>query len=407
MSFFTGFKYNPFMRSKLRLFIIGLLGLALVVETAKGQDDFLQSSFADDYPCFHEDLAVGLSDLDESNGNVVIKNQLTKEISDIPERVSRSVAFFVKLDNRDVIDEIENWYKTDFSAEPNKPNYTNTIDFHKSIIKKNGLREISASISNTDLIYGISKQEFAKLLDSGDYCLISDFENADYHSEDIGSMLIFPIDFNEIKDDEKEPAKENNGTADETHTDSNKETSLIDEAARFLWKKAAPYFTSGKYSQVFLFHSLQDDPEPLTFTDGDELVDLILESEEYKKYISDIMYKADRLKVTEVTDDQANKNSIKFSKNDLSTTIGGTKLTKIEGLKNLDGSWKITTTISDRYDFEYKFREYSEVNNSDSSSLIKTIANNMAASDQRFGVIRPYWITIQFTHIYPMQNEQQ
>lgn len=371
------------MKFKSGIFIIGfflLAGIGYAQDLGVGP-----VSFAEAYPCFHQHLPVNLNDLYEKGGNLLIKNQKIDELDEF--ELKESTAFLIKHDNKEAIKTIEDWYQGLLDEQGQKA--FSAIEMHKKIIDQFNLRQISTSISDKNFTYGLTKKEFINLISSGKYCLISDFNG---HLTKLNAPFSFPLDFNEI-----EGLEDSADLLIVQEVMKSNETTFNNKASRKMWEFLTPFKTSNPFTQQFLFHSLQDDPSSLYFTNSDNIVDVIIDSSEYINILKGEINKldpSDNVFSTELYGEDAPN----FVNDALSKAIAGTKTILIEGSKSDDGSWVVFAKITDRYDFEFKWYSY--------SSFISSIANNIAAFDQWKGAIRPYWVNIEFTHIFYFDNNE-
>lgn len=149
--------------------------------------------------------------------------------------------------------------------------------------------------------------------------------------------------------------------------------------------KAAGYTTAAN----LLDHSLQDAPSNLSYSSSTSYARQILNSSECKTIINDFKNQVNGTNyVSKVYSGSTTLNSstdLHLAYNKVSYTVSG---------KKNNGTWTLTITFRDTYDFERQAWE-----NAMSDDLVVTAINNYAAYAQSLGAIVPYniQVTVQTT----------
>ena len=153
-----------------------------------------------------------------------------------------------------------------------------------------------------------------------------------------------------------------------------------------------------KLSARLLSNSLSifgQQPHDLLIDDEETIAD-ILESEEFNSKIKELIekYCKDKDKFNGSSEDNEDC-KIEFNNKDLFLSIHGSP-TNIQIEKNENGTWNINMEIIDTYDFtDFKnLKKYTTSNKSLLMSIFSTILNNFAVVSSKYGVIKPYKVTI-------------
>ena len=137
------------------------------------------------------------------------------------------------------------------------------------------------------------------------------------------------------------------------------------------------------HSASLLQHSLQNHPSDLTLDESSALVASIRSNEQYKNKFYDM---AKRIMEGETVGTE----SFAFTDMDLFGALHRVNIT-VSGIQE-DGEWVFDVNIHDTYNFQFQWDTYF----SSWKMFAITIGNNMAWSDQFFGVIVQYDIDISF-----------
>ena len=123
------------------------------------------------------------------------------------------------------------------------------------------------------------------------------------------------------------------------------------------------------------------------------IISTIQQSQDYKDYVKKVIGRVERTGKNSFdlafygADDKDKIGSITFNEGDLATSIHGTHYTHINGVKQKNGEWAITTNIFDVYDYELK--DYQ-------GNKILKAGNNLATVSQDLGAISNYNVNITF-----------
>lgn len=154
-----------------------------------------------------------------------------------------------------------------------------------------------------------------------------------------------------------------------------------------------------KLSAKLLFNSLAPfgkEPSDLTI-DDEKTVNQIIESEEFKQKIKELTekYCKDNNKFSGNSFNNEDCN-IEFNNKDLFLAIHGSPI-NVEIEKSEIKGWNINFEIIDTYDFtDFKnLKKYAISNKSLPMSIFSTILNNFAVVSSKYGVIKPYKVTIK------------
>jgi hypothetical protein len=153
-------------------------------------------------------------------------------------------------------------------------------------------------------------------------------------------------------------------------------------------------------------HSLQDQPLDREFGEGTSLVNKIKQDQDYQKYITELLRRADAQGLTEFnfnsiepsnlfgntpSEKKAKLFELSADKNLIYAIHGVSKGFAVEAQKNDQGQWELKVKIVDEYDFIDKDKG-SEVGISDFDVNI----NDLATILQKFDTLNTYMITIEF-----------
>ena len=142
------------------------------------------------------------------------------------------------------------------------------------------------------------------------------------------------------------------------------------------------------HAAMLLEHSLQNHPDPLTFYEGSSLVDAIKNNTQYKEKFSEMAQEI-------IAGEAVVKDSFAFSDMDLFGALHNVDITVTGRQEN--GSWRFDVHLHDRYNFQFQWDTYF----SSFKMFFITIGNNMAWSDQFFGVVVNYDVDIYFEEELP------
>src|SRR3989338_10753812 len=123
------------------------------------------------------------------------------------------------------------------------------------------------------------------------------------------------------------------------------------------------------------------------------IISAIQQSQDYQDYVKKVIGRVERTGKNSFdlafygADDKDKIGSITFNEGDLATSIHGTHYTHINGVKQKNGEWAITTNIFDVYDYELK--DYQ-------GNKILKAGNNLATVSQDLGAISNYNVNITF-----------
>ena len=142
-----------------------------------------------------------------------------------------------------------------------------------------------------------------------------------------------------------------------------------------------------------LVHSLQEKPEDIIITKGD-IIDEIVRNEAFKIAINKIIKKYEN---QEQFTTGKEEESISFTSANLFFALHNTYL-EVIGRKQIDGTWNLDITLSDKYDFTdlQEIEEYVD-NDEYFKSFAGATGNNLAMIADSCNVVNTYHITINFT----------
>ena len=209
------------------------------------------------------------------------------------------------------------------------------------------------------------------------------FINADYT---IGKMAeIMALDMFSYVYNSPIRCSDQNGCWPNWNAISNGIQNVLCWLPRQMWKVVIGVLNQKGYvhSASLLQHSLQNNPPDLSFDEGSDLVVSIKSNEQYKNQFKDM---AERIMAGEAVGTE----TFAFTDMDLFGALHRVYIT-VSGIQE-DGKWTFDVNIHDTYDFEFQWDTYF----SSWKMFAITTANNMAWSDQFFGVIVNYDIDIHF-----------
>lgn len=154
-----------------------------------------------------------------------------------------------------------------------------------------------------------------------------------------------------------------------------------------------------KLSARLLLNSLSifgSKPNDLVIDDEETIID-IKNSEEFNSKIKNLIEKYCQNSNSFSGNSLDNEDcKIEFNDRDLFLAIHGSPI-NINIEKNEDKTWNINMEITDTYDFtEFKnLNKYATSNKSLPMSIFSTILNNFAVVSSKYGVIKPYKVTIK------------
>ena len=137
------------------------------------------------------------------------------------------------------------------------------------------------------------------------------------------------------------------------------------------------------HAALLLEHSLQNNPEPMTFYEGSSLVDAIKNNDQYKAKFSEMAQQI-------IAGETVVKSDLTFSDMDLFGALHIVTITVTGQQEN--GVWRFDVHLYDRYDFRFQWDTYF----SSLEMLLITIGNNMAWYEQLFSVVVNYDVNIYF-----------
>ena len=138
-----------------------------------------------------------------------------------------------------------------------------------------------------------------------------------------------------------------------------------------------------KHSATLLNHSLQNNPPDLVLKEDSELTKSIRNNNQYKTKFNEMAKKI-------MAGENVTSDSFGFTDIDLFGALHNVDIT-VTG-KKIDGEWGFDVHIHDRYDFAFQWTTYFD----SVPMFFITTGNNMAWSDQFFGVVQNYDIDIYF-----------
>ena len=165
-------------------------------------------------------------------------------------------------------------------------------------------------------------------------------------------------------------------------------TNPLVDTARYLWSKVIDMVLIPRgwtLAADFLRNSLQDNPGSINTSLA---MSKIRNSQEYKAQVNGIISGAADGPIPSTS------SSIQWTSGDLFAAIGRATF-EYDGIKCMP-EWLLNIKIADTYDFHFLASNYYTLN---IDGILATIANNMAWSDQFFGVITPYQWDVQFTEV--------
>ncbi|MBU0576964.1 hypothetical protein KJ742_02330 [Patescibacteria group bacterium] len=139
-----------------------LITLFFAINYSYAED--IAHEFSSTSECLGESYLSGSIELDEIDGNVVVKNKLLGPRSYGFIEAESLISFIVPKKDTYILSELDSLNSADAYLH------------FTSIAGKHSLQTIPVSTSGNDLIYGISKEEFESLLNN-DVCLITALEN--------------------------------------------------------------------------------------------------------------------------------------------------------------------------------------------------------------------------------------
>ncbi|TVX88162.1 hypothetical protein [Paenibacillus agilis] len=160
---------------------------------------------------------------------------------------------------------------------------------------------------------------------------------------------------------------------------------LTKELVRIQWRNGviALVLAGFELTPRFLSHSLNDNPENLSYPAGSQYSEIVRNSTEFKSLIA--KFKSKLPSNGDYYSEQPHL--ILNSTKDLYLSLN--KASVLIAAEKVNGSWKIYTRIHDKYDFEYA--NYNSSNGVPASFV--TLVNNYAVASQQLGAIVPYHIS--------------
>lgn len=146
-------------------------------------------------------------------------------------------------------------------------------------------------------------------------------------------------------------------------------------------------------SADFLQHSLEENPENLTITEG-KVIEEIKNNSQFKEEIKEIV--KEHINESEFIAEGENVN-LHFKNKDLYFAIHSTN-TKITG-KKVNNKWNVKVSLEDTYDYS-KFKmpnDYYFDTESIYKSIFSSTLYNLAYFSVKFGVMKEYQIKIENT----------
>ena len=156
--------------------------------------------------------------------------------------------------------------------------------------------------------------------------------------------------------------------------------------SRGLWEGVVLLLKKDGYpiASLLLDQSLQDNPADVTFGQRNFVSTKIRKSPEYQSKKQEIIAKV------QLGQKVSGSDLLTFNNGDLFRAFHQTTI-KYDAFKNKNGNVTFHAHVLDRYDFDLQVRSYYTYKY---NSVIATIGNNMAWSDQIFGVVNNYDIDV-------------
>jgi hypothetical protein len=158
------------------------------------------------------------------------------------------------------------------------------------------------------------------------------------------------------------------------------------QLARMVWAAGSTEIIKNSYGHILtdklLQNSLQDRPPSMSFKDS-RTQDLVKKSSEYKNLIDSWVAEAKKNKVTSFT----KNSSLAFASGELFTAIHRANIYTY-GKVDKYGKWTLTTTISDKFNFELNMMGYY------GKKGVEWAAANAAVISQGIGAIVPFDVVL-------------
>ena len=168
-------------------------------------------------------------------------------------------------------------------------------------------------------------------------------------------------------------------------------------AVREFWNWGAENILNknGYYSSAWLLkHSLEDNPSDIYRGNNSRIAWLVNTSDEYLTELDKAIKQSKGGTINTTLHVIFNGGTSK--KNDLYFSIHRADI-EVDGYKRDDGKWIIHANLTEEYDFtEFMLLDQENWENISKIKMVGMTANDVATISSKCGIIKPYWITIDF-----------